>query len=396
MGKNVNCGKQRDEMKPSTKPIPAKRVKCLYYHRDFAGQPISGILRENISRIAHSQVFRFAQKLSMMNFLDSLRIGLAGLQIRGQRLLVAVSGGADSVALLRGLVELRQEFSLDLTAAHLDHMLRGEDSTADAAWVQKLCESLQVPFAVERQNVKALQSGTKQTLEETARKVRYEFLERTAIQQNCPDIALAHTADDQAETILHHILRGTGLSGLRGIPREREISPSLRLVRPLLEVRRSQIETWLDVLGQAFRQDASNTDTIFTRNRLRRELLPMLQQDYNPQVIPALLRLGEQAGEMEEVLNQFAEEQLQAAILEHSPNHCKLHCEPLATKPLAFRRVCFTLLWRQQNWPRKRMTFTHWNQLAELVEENRGAIDLPDGLTAIRRREWLNVEWESG
>jgi tRNA(Ile)-lysidine synthase len=273
-------------------------------------------------------------------------------------------------------------------------MLRGEDSTADAAWVLSLCDRLQVPCVVERQDVNALQPGTKQTLEEAARKVRYDFLERTAIQQNCPDIALAHTADDQAETILHHILRGTGLSGLRGIPRQRELSPGLRVVRPLLDVRRSDIETWLQALPQDYRLDASNSDPAFTRNRLRQELLPQLQHDYNPQVIPALLRLGQQAGEMDEVLQQFAEEQLKTAILEQSSHHCKLSCKPLAEQPSAFRRVCFTVLWQQQNWPRKRMTFDHWSQLAELITQKRGALSLPDGLTATRRRDWLSVDWE--
>jgi tRNA(Ile)-lysidine synthase len=247
---------------------------------------------------------------------------------------------------------------------------------------------------MERQDVQALQSETKQTLEEAARRARYAFLERTAIKQRCTDIALAHSADDQAETILHHILRGTGITGLRGIPPERQLSSEIRLVRPLLEVRRSEIEAWLAERGQDYRQDASNSDPSFTRNRLRQDLLPLLRKVYNPQVIPALLRLGQQAAEMEDSLRQFAEDQLKAAMMEQSPTHCKLRCEPLASLPLAIRRVCFTVLWRQQNWPRKRMSFAHWNQLAELLTQKRGGISLPAGLTALRRRDWLSVEWK--
>lgn len=330
----------------------------------------------------------------MTNFLDALRGALAALHLKGRRLVVAVSGGADSVALLCGLSELREEWALDLFAAHLDHMLRGEDSTADALWVAALCERLDVPCVTERRDVLAARQGTKQSLEEAARRARYEFLERIALREACTDIALAHTADDQAETILHHILRGTGITGLRGIPREREISSSLRLVRPLLGVRRTEIESWLQERGQEYRRDASNFDPSFTRNRLRHELLPLLQNDYNPQVIPALLRLGQQAAEMEDVLQAFADEQLQSAVLEQSPNHCKLRSEDLAARPLAFRRVCFTVLWRKKNWPRQRMTFAHWNQLAELLSQKRGAISLPDGLTATRRQDWLSVEWE--
>lgn len=330
----------------------------------------------------------------MSRFLNALRQGLSACGLKSRRVLVAVSGGADSVALLLGLVELQTECSLELKAAHLDHGLRGEDSDADAAWVENLCRRLSVDCVVERQDVKAFQIESKHTLEEAARKTRYAFLEQTALTQNCTDIALAHTADDQAETILHHILRGTGLAGLRGIPREREIGSDLRLLRPLLEVRRTEIETWLNERGQDYRHDASNLDPRFTRNRIRHQLLPLLQIDFNRQVIPALLRLGQQAGEMEEALNHFAEAELKAALIEQSPHHAKIRCEALAAFPLSFRRTCFTVLWRMQNWPRQRMTFDHWNHLAELLTQKRGAISLPANLTATRRRDWLKVVWE--
>ncbi len=329
----------------------------------------------------------------MSQFLHSFRHGLSECGLKDQRVLVAVSGGADSVALLSGLWELQREFGLELRAAHLDHGLRGEDSAADAVWVENLCARMSVPSFMERQDVRALQAGTKHTLEESARNARYAFLERAALAQHCTAIALGHTANDQAETILHHILRGTGIAGLRGIPNVREVSTELRFVRPMLGIRRADIEAWLNDRGQDYRQDATNSDPKFTRNRIRHELLPQLQTDFNPQVIPALLRLGQQAGEMQEVLEHFAELQLQTALIEQTPHHVKLRCEALAEHPLAFRRVCFTVLWRMQNWPRKRMTFAHWNRLAELITQNHGSINLPAHLTATRRREWLCVEW---
>lgn len=337
---------------------------------------------------------RFPKNSPMSQFLDSLRHGILASGLMGHRVLVAVSGGADSVALVLGLTELQKECALELAAAHLDHGLRGEDSAADALWVEGLCARLLVPCLVESQDIGALQKGSKHTLEEAARNARYDFLERTALAFGCTHIVLAHTADDQAETILHHILRGTGIAGLRGIPRERELSAELRLVRPLLEVRRSEIETFLAERGQDYRHDISNLDPSFTRNRIRHELLPLLQKDFNPQVIPALLRLGQQAGEMEDVIETFAEVQLKAAVLEQSPQHVKMRCDVLASYPVAFRRVCFTMLWQMQNWPRKRMTFAHWNDLAELVTQKRGAISLPGNLTATRRRDWLKVARE--
>ena len=332
----------------------------------------------------------------MTSFLDQLRAGLAGWDLGGRRVLAAVSGGADSVAMLLGLCELKEEFQFELTAAHLDHMLRGEDSAADADWVKSLCESLNVPCVIERSDISASSKDSKTTLEESARKARYDFLERTALREGCTEIAVAHTSDDQAETVLHHIIRGSGLSGLRGIPRERILSPNLRIIRPLLDVRRTEIEKWLAGRGQDYRQDESNADPAFTRNRLRHQLLPVLESDYNPQVVPALNRLAQQAGELEDALDQLAEIYLQSAILERTPNRCLLDCGPLSRLPLAVRRVCLTLLWKQQNWPRQRMSFAHWNDLAELITKKRGALTLPAGVTAKRRKEGLIVEWDAG
>jgi len=332
----------------------------------------------------------------MTNFLDDLRAELTAFDLQCRRVLVAISGGADSVALLLGLCELSAEWELHLTAGHLDHGLRGADSAADAVWVKNFCDRLSVPCVIERQDPGELEPDTKQTLEESARRARYDFLERTAVKLDCTEIAVAHTADDQAETVLHHILRGTGISGLRGIPRQRELSPKLRIVRPLLDIRRVHIENWLTERNQDFRKDASNRDPAFTRNRIRHQLLPLLEEEYNPQVIPALTRLGRQAGETEDAFHQLAEEQLEAAVRDRSPRHCRLDCEPLNRLPLAIRRVVFTTLWRQQNWPRKRMTFAHWNDLADLVRKKNGAISLPAGLTARRQRDGLTVEWSGG
>lgn len=332
----------------------------------------------------------------MADFLEQLRAGLSALDLPGRRLMAAVSGGADSVALLLGLCELREELDLELTAAHLDHMLRGEDSAADADWVKSLCGRLDVPCIIERKDISAAKVESQRTLEESAREARYEFLRRTALENRCSEIAVAHTADDQAETVLHHILRGTGLSGLRGIPSERELAPGLRIVRPLLEIRRAEIEIFLSERDQDFRQDQTNADVAFTRNRIRHQLMPVLEADFNPQVAMALNRLGEQAGELEDALDHLAEIYLQSAILEQSPNRCLLDCSPLARLPIAVRRVCLTLLWKKQNWPRQRMSFSHWNDLADLMTKNRGAITLPAGARAKKRKEGMLLEWEQG
>ncbi|HID23742.1 MAG TPA: tRNA lysidine(34) synthetase TilS, partial [Planctomycetaceae bacterium] len=151
------------------------------------------------------------------DFLSLLRRALEEHSLIQRRLAIGVSGGADSTALLRGLVELAPPLELELVAIHVDHGLRGEQSRADAEWTEELCRRLDVPFECRRVDVGAWAEQHKVGLEEAARWVRYDLLEEVALSTGCSHLAVAQTADDQAETILHHILRGTGLSGLRGI-----------------------------------------------------------------------------------------------------------------------------------------------------------------------------------
>src|SRR5205823_11908216 len=133
-------------------------------------------------------------------------------------------------------------------------------------------------------DVAAVAQGSGRGIEETARDERYRFLEVTAVAIGCRAIATAHTADDQAETILHHVLRGTGLAGLRGIPRARELASGITLIRPLLDLERSVVLDYLAKIGQDFRDDASNRDEAYTRNRIRHQLLPLLAREYNPHI----------------------------------------------------------------------------------------------------------------
>ncbi|MCY2965869.1 MAG: tRNA lysidine(34) synthetase TilS, partial [Planctomycetota bacterium] len=140
---------------------------------------------------------------------------------RRARLLLALSGGADSTALLRAALDCRSELKLELVAAHLNHRARGDASTADADWLTALCRSLGIPLIHEEIDVPVQAKSAGLGFEEAARTIRYEFLDRTAVAQNCPLLAVAHNADDLAETVLHNLLRGTGIAGMKGIPRER-------------------------------------------------------------------------------------------------------------------------------------------------------------------------------
>jgi tRNA(Ile)-lysidine synthase len=207
---------------------------------------------------------------------------------RGERVVVAVSGGADSVALLHMLVELAPELAIHLHIAHLNHRLRGEASKEDAEFVAEMAGELALPRTIEERDVAGYARAHHLSLEEAARIVRYNFLSEVAAEVDAHTIATGHNADDQVETIIMHLLRGAGLAGLRGMTYKSTIpsddSPpggvkaSMRLVRPLLDVARDDVEAYCLEKGLTPRFDKSNLDTTFFRNRIRREVIPFLEQ----------------------------------------------------------------------------------------------------------------------
>ena len=187
------------------------------------------------------------------------------------RLLLAVSGGADSVALLRLALIWRQKYDLLLRVLHVEHGLRGRESLEDAAWVRKLCREHGLPCQVVPVDVRALAEAEGRSEEEAARILRYQVLEEAADRWDGAKIVLAHNLNDAAETLLFHLARGTGLEGLAAIPPKRG-----RIVRPLLTASRREIEDWLCDLGQEWRRDRSNEEDTYSRNRIRHQVLPPL------------------------------------------------------------------------------------------------------------------------
>jgi tRNA(Ile)-lysidine synthase len=207
----------------------------------------------------------------------------------GARVLVAVSGGPDSLCLLHALSRPPEPFSIaGVCAAHVEHGLRGDDSQADADFVTRFCDERGIPCLVRHLDIAAEAARDNQSIQLAAREARYRFLEEAADAFSCDLIATAHTANDQEETVLLNILRGTGLTGLKGIPERRG-----RIVRPLLGVSRADIEAYCAAHGLEPRRDASNADpSHYLRNRIRLELLPMLERDYHPGIRASLTRLS--------------------------------------------------------------------------------------------------------
>ena len=247
--------------------------------------------------------------------------------------LVAVSGGADSVALLHLLHGVAAPRKLRLQAAHLDHALR-PDSAADAAHVRVLCRALNVPLAEARTDVAALARAGRGGTEQIARDARRAFLQATAQLHGCTWIALAHQRDDQAETFLLRLLRGAGTTGLAGM---RPLEPPF--VRPLLPFARTELVNWLAGEGIAWREDPSNLDPAFARNRVRHELLPLLES-YNPAIRVRLVELCRQLADDEHDWTQRADSELRRVAL-LADGECRLPCAALtsASPALAGRLV---------------------------------------------------------
>jgi len=259
-----------------------------------------------------------------------------GLLVSKTRWVVGVSGGADSVLLLHALRQLSEQRELrwELHAAHLHHGLRGNAADADAEFVKDLARQLALPVHIERVHIPSEVETHGGSTEEVARQLRYEFLERVALKTDAVGIAVAHHADDDAETILHRICRGTGMRGLAGMRQTRAIQPGSRvlLIRPLLDHRRATIEQLCEQRGIEYRTDQTNRDTEFTRGRVRNVVLPMLREQLNPNVTDALLRLAEQARWLETYLRDAATRIFDSLVVSEQPSRIVLNTRALVSK----------------------------------------------------------------
>jgi len=306
--------------------------------------------------------------------------------------LVAVSGGADSVALLLALAEARAAGDGRLVVAHFNHHLRGAESDADQQFVEELARSLNLPAIAGHAEGGLQHAAAGEGLESAARSARYDFFTSAAGQFGARYIAIAHTADDQAETVLFNILRGTGLSGLAGIPRTRPLTDGATIIRPLLDVTRAEVLDYLTANDQPYREDSTNALTEFTRNRIRRELLPVLERDFNAHVRQSLLRLAAIAGQTSDYLNGEAEA-LFARAIRSIHGGVELQCALARKAHPALLRQLLSLIWQRQDWPLQDMSLAKWEQLAQLAvgESSAAVATLPGAIRAERTGEILQL-----
>ena len=342
----------------------------------------------------------------------------------GDRVAVAVSGGADSVALLRVLLDLRSEMGIVLAVTHFNHGLRGEQSDADEAFVAELARENGLDFLAGHGNVPDYAFTTKLGIEAAGRELRYRWFAQLAEQQRLDSVATAHTLDDQAETVLLKFLRGAGTKGLAGIypvldlatpggssgaeaplqemavdgaaegtPLQSRVSPgvNLRIVRPLLGVSREEVESYLASLSQSWREDESNLDHRFLRNRLRHELLPQLEREYNPKIRRLLNDVADTSRAEEDYWRELAEREATART---SPNQFSV--EGFAQLPLALQR---RVLKRFAESAGVTLDFAHIEKLRRCALGEGTRTELPGGRVVVRRRaslQWRAVGEEAG
>jgi tRNA(Ile)-lysidine synthase len=326
----------------------------------------------------------------------------------GDRVCVAVSGGADSVALLRVLLELRAELGIVLAVAHFNHQLRGNDSEADEAFVADLARRHGLEFFAGRADVREHAANRQLSVEAAGRQLRYGWLRGLAAEQRFDSIATAHTLDDQAETVLMKFLRGAGTRGVAGIYPELflDVQKEIRVVRPLLCATRNEVETYLSSVGQGWREDESNLDHRIARNRVRRELLPLLEREYNPNLRQALGDAAEMWRAEQQYWQALVERELEvrtpgakapsgtdgldgaakAVPFQVRARGRRLHLANFSAKPLALQR---RLLRHFAETEGIALDFEHVDLLLRCAHGELSKTELAGGWMAVRRGECL-------
>src|SRR5438067_11172691 len=308
----------------------------------------------------------------------------------GERVAVAVSGGADSVALLRLLLELRAELGIVLSALHFNHKIRGAEADADEAFVKALAAEHGLELRAACEDVPAYAQAQRMSLEEAAREKRYQFFNSYIVDGMLDCVATAHSLDDQAETVLMRLMRGAGTRGLAGIfpeikveEQDRELigSAAGRIVRPLLWIRRREIEEYPRAIGQSWREDSSNRDVRHTRNRVRHELLPLLET-FNPEIARLLAETAEIARGEEDFWNSRM-----AYLLKPAPNEA-IAVPCIGGQSVALQRRL--ILYAAAN-HRLNLEFGHVEAVRELLEQRASLkpkrVPLPGGYAELRKTE---------
>lgn len=311
------------------------------------------------------KVLQTVKKFDMISFND--------------RILIGISGGPDSVTLLNILLSFKKRYNLSFFIAHLDHMLRGKESDEDVSFVKNLAQELGLPCEIRSCNLTKITRKEHLTLEEAGRKYRYKFFLEAARKFKTNKIALGHNADDQVETVLMRFLRGSGLEGLMGIPPVRG-----KIIRPLIECSRTEIEEHCKENKIEYRVDSSNKEVVYFRNKIRLELLPLLSKSYNKNIKDIMLRLRSIISEVSAYLNQETELFFKEVVRRESPEMVIIDLKKFTSLPLALKRRIIRKSIEVVKGNLYSISFRHSNEILKLTEHQLGEKDiyLPDNLMA--------------
>jgi tRNA(Ile)-lysidine synthase len=351
-------------------------------------------------RLPHRPGARYTdQTVTWDSFLNHLRDWLQARELLAPdaHWVIGVSGGPDSTLLLNAMQALteREGLAWKLHAAHFHHGLRGAEADADAEFAASLARDLNIPFTTEKDDIPARVKREGGSTEEVARTHRYLFLERVALRTGSDLVAVAHHADDNAETVLHRICRGTGLRGLAGIRPVRPLQPEshVQLVRPLIEMRRETIEALCQARGLKMRTDSMNLATEFTRGRIRHVVMPMLAEQLNPQVADALLRLAEHARWLGTYLEDAAARTFESLIVDASDHTLMLSTKTLRTKQRiiqaeVIRRAVSLVLGREQD-----LSFGHVDSVLRLLDSGASGKEVHVAGPVAVRKQYERLEF---
>jgi len=308
--------------------------------------------------------------------------------------LVAVSGGPDSVSLVLSLLALQKKHTIKIGIAHLNHRLRGEESIRDESFVKEFADKLNLPFFCEQKDVKAYAKKNRRSIEESGRMARYHFFKRIAKSHGYSKIATGHTKGDNAELVMMNLLRGSGPKGLSGIPPIRD----KKYIRPLIQVSKNQILDFLKNENQDFVFDSSNRDMKYLRNKVRNQLIPHLQSEYNPEFIDALDRLSSILRQEEEFWEEKTEKAFHDCLVKTEPA-CIVLSKSLmkALHPALLNRVFRKAILKVKK-NLKRISLVHINDMAEFCFNTSSGIslDLPGQIRIYKNKNTIIIKKEEG
>jgi tRNA(Ile)-lysidine synthase len=308
---------------------------------------------------------------------------------------VAVSGGPDSVALAHLLIESMKAGAFQrLFLAHVNHQMRGDESDGDEQFVRNLTQA-NVEVRTIRIDVAAMANAEHENLESIARRERYRFFGQVAQKEGASWVATGHSADDQAETVLFRLLRGSGVLGLSAMSESRPLG-AMRLIRPLLGARRQSIMDYLRLRQIAYRIDSSNQELRFARNRLRHELLPLLRAHYNEGIDEVLCRLAEQASDMQAMMVEQASALLRVSERPRAGSVLVFAVDALKNVNAHLVREMFRLVWQRECWPMSGMDHVHWQRVVDIALGDHKACDFPGRIHVCRVGRVLQVQGSEG